>query len=636
MKLKIASTIAISYSAIFLLFISVSNALTPSTFLTASDQSRLKKVLSTAFPLSDLITGHYAVLGYALLKEKVPTSEDTCKFFNSKIDKKRLETIFHATSASKLVANCKITATDLQQVLENSIADDSQMADVYHAALSLKHLNIKVDPAKVSKVLTAILKKDDSVINLAYAFHVAAGLQIDLAPFFERIEDVIVQADEVDNKYLQFEGGLGITATTISGVYKLAEAFKKAPALTHEQAVKFTNYFLSRKFVQTVKGSAQLLDIMRIFSTNSFHVPVAVTLASNSALSDDNPNIQVRITNVLGASLGPLTVTVDTAKKDEDETIVLSKKAFQPVKGSEILYNLNFIQSKPLCGFYTVSISAVPTKADPKLIGNTGAQISVKVMTDVTVEGAEVGTVYRDQGTSAKSTSVVYPKETVNLEADYHQKITMKFTLKDKNAKTSMIAHQAFIQFMNKETSQEVVFVAEPDGSKVYRFDLDLFTKAKEFNYMSGVYDTYLIVGDPVLNNPFMWKMGQVNIAFPANPTPSKESENPYKPKPEIKHLFREKEIIPSSFVSNTFSVLCLVPLLLLLILWIQLGANLSNFPCSLYAPGFHLGLLSIFGLFICFWLHLNMFSTLTYLLALGLFTFLTGHRLLNRLASAK
>lgn len=30
----------------------------------------------------------------------------------------------------------------------------------------------------------------------------------------------------------QFEGGLGITATTISGVYKLAEAAKKAPALT--------------------------------------------------------------------------------------------------------------------------------------------------------------------------------------------------------------------------------------------------------------------------------------------------------------------------------------------------------------------------------------------------------------------
>lgn len=60
-----------------------------------------------------------------------------------------------------------------------------------------------------------------------------------------------------------------------------------------------------------------------------------MTLASNSALSDENPNIQVRITNVLGASLGPLTVTADTVRKLNDDSVVFSKKPFQPVKGSE-------------------------------------------------------------------------------------------------------------------------------------------------------------------------------------------------------------------------------------------------------------------------------------------------------------
>ncbi|GBL74610.1 hypothetical protein AVEN_245939-1, partial [Araneus ventricosus] len=102
-----------------------------------------------------------------------------------------------------------------------------------------------------------------------------------------------------------------------------------------DQAIKFANYFLSRKFVQTVKGAAQLLDVLKIFATNKYHIPVAVTLASNSALSDENPNIQVRITNVLGASLGPLTVTADNAKRLDDDAVVMSKKAFQPVKGSE-------------------------------------------------------------------------------------------------------------------------------------------------------------------------------------------------------------------------------------------------------------------------------------------------------------
>ncbi|XP_035210343.1 dolichyl-diphosphooligosaccharide--protein glycosyltransferase subunit 2-like [Stegodyphus dumicola] len=593
----------------FVLLCVIANALTPTTFLTTADQQRLKKVLSTAFPLSDLTTAHYAVLGYSLIGEKLPASEDPCKFFHSKIDKKKLDTIFHATSGSKLLNNCKLTVTGLQQTF---------------------------DSTKVAKVLTAALKRDDSVLNLGYAFHVASVLQGDLTPFFERIEDVIVQADEVDGKYLQFEGGLGITSTTINGVYKLAEAVKKAPALTPEQAVKFTNYFLSRKFVQTVKGSAQLLDILRIFATNKFHIPVAVTLASNSALSDENPNVQIRITNVLGASLGPLTVTADNAKRVGDDAVVLSKKAFQAVKGSNILYTLNFMESKPLRGFYTISVSAVPRKPDPKLIGNTGAQIKVKVMTEAAVEGAEIGTVYRDQMTSAKSTSIVYPEEKVSLEADYHQKIIMKFSLKDKNAKSPLLAHQTFVQFVNRERGQEVVFVAEPDTSNVYRFDLDIFTKAKEFMYASGVYDVFLIVGDAVLKNPFMWKMGHVSLTFPPNPVSTKPSENPYEPKPEIKHLFREKEKRPSPLVSNTFSVLCLVPLLLLFILWIKLGANLSNFPLSVYPIAFHLGLLAIFGLFICFWLHMNMFTTLKYLLGLGLFTFLSGHRLLSKLAEGK
>lgn len=35
--------------------------------------------------------------------------QDPCKFFNSKIDKKRLDTIFHATSGSKLITNCKVS-----------------------------------------------------------------------------------------------------------------------------------------------------------------------------------------------------------------------------------------------------------------------------------------------------------------------------------------------------------------------------------------------------------------------------------------------------------------------------------------------------------------------------------------------
>ena len=47
--------------------------------------------------------------------------------------------------------------------------------------------------------------------SLGYAFHLAAELDGDLTPFLDRIEDAVVQADEVDQKFLQYEGGVGIT-----------------------------------------------------------------------------------------------------------------------------------------------------------------------------------------------------------------------------------------------------------------------------------------------------------------------------------------------------------------------------------------------------------------------------------------
>ena len=120
------------------------------------------------------------------------------------------------------------------------------------------------------------------VFSHGYAFLAASQLTGDLTKIHDLIEDVIAQADEVDETYLQvsylpsiwvmpfiiclvfpviialmsdreklhrnafimnkyiylswhffqFEGGLYTTATVIDGAYKLAVAAKKAPTLT--------------------------------------------------------------------------------------------------------------------------------------------------------------------------------------------------------------------------------------------------------------------------------------------------------------------------------------------------------------------------------------------------------------------
>jgi len=59
-----------------------------------------------------------------------------------------------------------------------------------------------------------------------------------------------------------------ITALLVSGAYKLADTVKKPPPITGDQAVKFANYFLSRRSVQTAKGAYSLLEVVNTLTNN--------------------------------------------------------------------------------------------------------------------------------------------------------------------------------------------------------------------------------------------------------------------------------------------------------------------------------------------------------------------------------
>jgi len=90
---------------------------------------------------------------------------------------------------------------------------------------------------------------------------------------------------------------------------------------------------LSRKFVLTPKGISELLEVLKLYTNNKYHIPVVVTNYGSSALSPTNSVLTVRITNVLGASLGSLSVTADSATRVDDKKVIWTKKSLQPVQG---------------------------------------------------------------------------------------------------------------------------------------------------------------------------------------------------------------------------------------------------------------------------------------------------------------
>jgi len=187
------------------------------------------------------------------------------------------------------------------------------------------------------------------------------------------------------------------------------------------------------------------------------------------------------------------------------------------------------------------------------------------------------------------------------------------------------------------QSKQEIIFIAEADSTLNYKFELDLSAKSKLFGGISGTYLVELLIGDPVISNSIQWPLGELNLKFAEDEKPApKQKDVMYKTKPAISHTFREADKRPPSLVSNAFTALVISPLVILLILWIKLGANISNFPFSFTSIGFHLGLAGTFGLFGVFWWKLNMFQTLKCLAGIGTITFLFGNKLLASLASKR
>ena len=70
---------------------------------------------------------------------------------------------------------------------------------------------------------------------------------------------------------------------------------------------------------------------------------------------------------------------------------------------------------------------------------------------------------------------LVHPNKAAStLEADYHQKVVMKFQLRERSTGQLMSAHQTFVRLTNLNTKQEIIFVAEADSSLTNKFDLVL------------------------------------------------------------------------------------------------------------------------------------------------------------------
>ncbi|XP_071854727.1 dolichyl-diphosphooligosaccharide--protein glycosyltransferase subunit 2-like isoform X2 [Apostichopus japonicus] len=615
-------------------------ALSPTDTLSLDDQARLKQLFEQAIPFQSVGHAHYAILGLSTLGATIPKAQDACSYLKSNIDTSDIQSIYHATSAAKALGNCKIALGAGQETLTASLSESAEVADLFFAVSTQSALGLPIKSADIVKALDTGLKRDDSILGTSYALHIASQLskETNVDKYFELIEDIVAQADTIDDKYLQFDN-LQQASVFVTGAYTLATKVNKKPLITDEQAVQLANYILTRKATQTIRNAYLVVAALKSFSGNTFQVPVAFSLSGSMAISKEDPFVKVGVSDVMSKSLGKLTVKASSVVGREDDETLASNQAFAATK-DETIYQLDLMKSKPSPGFYIIQLAAAAAggKPAPHLIGLTDGEVTVKVTTQVSISNVEISVVDREQSITAKTVKATFPtKSKSTLDADVHQNVVIKFTLADKSGAV-LQAHQTFIRVFNVKSNQEVTFTADSDSADVYKFTLDIAESGKDFfNQQSGKYTVDLIVGDAIIQNPFIWNVIDINLKFPdVGQTDEDDKPSQYSKKPNLEHMFRVPEKRPPVAVSTAFTGLVLLPLAILVILWIKLGANIKNFSFSLSALGFHGGLGAIFGLLYCYWAYLTMFATLRYLAAIGIFTFLCGNRLLRSIAETK
>jgi len=605
-----------------------------SSHLSRSDRDRFSSIFSTSLTSSDPASLHYAVLGLSLLGDGVPSPGPVCAILGASHTETNAETLFQASTAAASLG-CPLTLSkEAAAAVAANLAEGATTASIYFAAKTQVSVGSKLDSPTVLKALTKAVKKDDSLLSLGLAFHTASLLEGDLTKFFDRIEDAVVQADEVDGKLLQFEGGLSVTSVVLTGAANLAIKSKKKLPVTGEQAVKFANYLMSRKSVQQAKGIFHLLEAISTMSANPQHVPLSVSLASAVAVSAAEPNVVISVSDIAGGNPGSMNVVLDTATRLEDGAVVAAKQPLIHMVTTN-KYTVDLMAANPPPGFYELVLSATPVKPDSRFVGNLGVIVLVKVLATIQVTDVELRVTDTENGGRGKVHELVFPnKADAVIPVDHKEHISLSFTVTD-SSQQPLSVHQAFVCFTHLVSGSEIHYVAEAAGADGnYKFELDLNAAAADFNSKAGEYSMVVILGDAVISNPTSWAAATLTINFPESEETS--AGGVYQPKPEIRHLFREPEARPATIVSNAFTLLCLSPFLVMLILWARIGANVSNLPLSVASLGFHLGLGSIFALYTMFWLQLNMFETVKYLVVLGMVTFLCGNSLLSGIAKTK
>ena len=91
--------------------------------------------------------------------------------------------------------------------------------------------------------------------------------------------------------------------------------------------------------------------MLKVLTENKFHVPVSISLDSASSVSKASPKVRVRVSDLLGNSLGKMDVVVESAMRQSDGAVILANSKMADAGNG--IFEIDMLAAKP--GWYSLS-----------------------------------------------------------------------------------------------------------------------------------------------------------------------------------------------------------------------------------------------------------------------------------------
>ncbi|GAB4844267.1 proteasome regulatory particle base subunit [Ancistrocladus abbreviatus] len=584
------------------------------------------------------------------------------------------------------ILKCKSNGENLQDVasrLQGTINGASSLLDFYYSVGSLvlikdqsTGIDVKLGDADgIFRSVKSLSQSDgrwrynsnnpeSSIRAAGIAFETLAGLvslassvidqsligtlQNDIMKLFDSIEkhdDGVLYFDEKLVDAQEYQGPLSTTASVVRGLMAFADVTSGNINVPGDKILGLAKFFLGVGIPGDAHDFYDQIDSLAFLENNKISIPLIISFPATVISLTRNEQLKVTVSTVLGSTAPPLTVKIlqATGSDLKDAPIIENQELkFEADSGFHVLDGLSKMAD---VGSYNFVFKIDLHDPHHRNIYATGGQTHVPIHFSgaIKVDGAEIAILDSVLGNvETKKVLDLAAENSVSLSATHLQKMHLSFQLTSNSGKVFK-PHQALLK-LRHETKVEHVFVVGNSGKK-FEIILDFLGLVDKLFYLSGRYDLQLTVGDAVMENSFFRSLGYIDLDLPV--APEKATRAPpqpldfhlrYGPKAEITHIFRAPEKQPPKELSLGFLGLTLLPFVGFLFGLLRLGVNLKNFPAATvpatFATLFQLGIAAVLGLYVLFWLKLNLFTTLKVLGFLGVFLVFTGHQILSHLAS--